>query len=343
MATLDIFNNDAFSVSALIDTIVDIPRVPTILGDLNLFNERGINGPTFMIERTGATLSLVPTSPRGAPGQPTKTTNRKLLPLATVHLQKNDAMLADEVYGVRAFGSETEVETVQNMLRQKLASMRADIDLTHEYQRLGAVKGTVVDADGSSVILDVYAAFGMTQTTLYWNTVTNNTSIDPLALTRDLKARTRAKLGGRSFRNVRVMCSSAWLSKLMSHTKMKEAYALWRDGGYLRANLAQSANGGHIDFVFDDVIFTVYDLELNGTPAIGDDKAYSFPEGVSDMFHTVYSPADYVETVNTVGLPFYGKQELMRFGKGVEIEMQSNPLHFNKYPETVFALSTAAS
>lgn len=343
MATLDIFNNDAFSVSALIDTIVDIPRTPTILGDLGLFNERGITTPTFMIERKGAALSLVPTSPRGGPGQPTKSTNRKLIPLATVHLQENDAMLADEVYGVRAFGSETELETVQNLLRQRLATMRANLDLTHEYQRLGALKGTVLDADGSSVILDVYAAFGMTQTTLYWNTVTAGTSIDPLALTRDLKSRTRAKLGGRSFRNVRVMCSSEWLNKLMGHSKMKEAYAQWRDGGYLRANLAQQANGGYVDFVFDDVVFTVYDLELNGNPAIGNTLAYSFPEGVSDMFHTVYSPADYVETVNTIGVPFYAKQERMRMDKGVEIEMQSNPLHFNKYPEAVFALSTAAS
>jgi hypothetical protein len=343
MATLDIFNNDAFSVTSLLETIVDIPRVPTMLGDLGLFNERGINGTTFFIERKGAALTLVPTSPRGSPGQPTKTTNRKAFPLATVHMQENDVVLADEVLGVRAFGSETEVETVQNILRGKLEVMRANLELTHEYQRLGALKGTVLDADGSSVILDVYSAFGMTQTTLFWNTVTAGTSIDPLALTRDLKSRTRKALGGRTFRNVRVICSSDWLNKFMFHNKMKEAYALWRDGGYLRANLAQQANGGYIDFVFDDVVFSVYELELGGTSAIGDQKAYSFPEGVSDMFQTVYSPADYVETVGTTGLPFYAKQERMRMDRGVEIEMQSNPLHFNKYPEAVFALSTAAS
>ena len=36
MATLDIFNDDAFSVSQLTQTITDIPRIPTQLGDEGL-------------------------------------------------------------------------------------------------------------------------------------------------------------------------------------------------------------------------------------------------------------------------------------------------------------------
>ena len=42
MATLDIFNNDAFSVSRLTQLIIDIPRVPTQLGDERLFTEAGL-------------------------------------------------------------------------------------------------------------------------------------------------------------------------------------------------------------------------------------------------------------------------------------------------------------
>ena len=50
MATLDIFNDDAFSVSQLTQTIVDIPRVPTQLGDEGMFNECGISTTTMMID-----------------------------------------------------------------------------------------------------------------------------------------------------------------------------------------------------------------------------------------------------------------------------------------------------
>ena len=59
MATLDIFNDDAFSLSSLSQTIVDIPRVPTQLGDEGLFNEYGINSLSMMIERQGAALKRV--------------------------------------------------------------------------------------------------------------------------------------------------------------------------------------------------------------------------------------------------------------------------------------------
>lgn len=67
------------------------------------------------------------------------------------------------------------------------------------------------------------------------------------------------------------------------------------------------------------------------------------PEGVPGMFRTVYSPADYMETVNTVGVPYYAKQERMAFDKGVELEAQSNPICFNQLPEAVIKLSVAAS
>ena len=118
MATFDIFNDNAFQLSQLTQTIVDIPRVPTMLGDMNLFTEYGINTPTMMIERTGSKLNLVPAAPRGAPGNPIQTKDRKLIPVAGVQLPQVDAIPADVVYGVRAFGSETEVQAINTIVQQ---------------------------------------------------------------------------------------------------------------------------------------------------------------------------------------------------------------------------------
>lgn len=343
MATLDIFNDDAFSLSALSGTIVDVPRIPTMLGDMGLFQTSGINTPTTMIERKGMSINLIPTSPRGAPGQTSKRDNRKLIPLAATHVQSQDTVLADQVYGVRAFGSETELEAVQALVRERLERMRAEMDLTLEWHRLGALKGQVLDADGTSVVLDVYDTFGMTQQTVFWNTDSASSSIDPLMLTMDLKRNIRNKLGGRGFRNVRVICSHNFLVKFMTHNKMKEAYKDWQYGAYLRANLAQSANGGAVDFVFDDVVFTVYDYEIGGSPAIGADFGYAFPEGVPGLFRQTFAPADYMETVGTNGLPYYAKQERLPMDRGIHMEGQSNPLTYCSLPETVIKLSTKAS
>lgn len=337
MATFDIFNNDAFSVSQLTQTIVDIPRVPTRLGDRGLFREYGINTPTMMIERKGAALTLVPTAPRGGPGQTIGSTNRKLIPVATVHLPQMASVLADEVYGVRAFGSETEVESMQNLIRTKLETAKMNLDLTLEYHRVGALKGLVLDADGSTTILDVYNLFGMTQVTQFWNIATTGTSADPKQLCVNLKRAIRAKLGGRSFTRVRVECSAGFFDKLVGHGNMKTAWDKWQDGAYLRQDQSEA------DFAFADVVFSVYEGGTSGGDFIEDGFAYAYPEGVTGMFQTAYAPADYMETVNTQGLPYYAKQEVMQFNKGVSIETQSNPICLNTLPEAVIKLSAAAS
>ena len=59
MATLDIFNDDAFSLSSLSQTITDIPRVPTQLGDEGLFEEYPIDTLSMMIERQGSAIKAI--------------------------------------------------------------------------------------------------------------------------------------------------------------------------------------------------------------------------------------------------------------------------------------------
>lgn len=337
MATFDIFNNDAFSVSSLTQTIVDIPRVPTRLGDMGLFTEFGITTPTMMIERKGSALALVPAAPRGGVKQTIGSTNRKLIPVATTHLPQGATILADEVYGVRAFGTESEVESMQSLVRQKMETAKGNLDLTLEYHRVGALKGKVMDADGVSEILDIYALFGMTQVTMPWNIATSNTTADPKQLCVTLKRNIRTKLGGRSFSRVRVISSAGFFDKLVAHGNMKTAWERWQEGRFAREDQSTA------DFEFAGVVFTVYEGGVDGADFIEDGFAYAYPEGVTRMFVTAFSPADYMETVNTMGSPYYAKQERMKFDKGVDIETQSNPICLNTLPEATIKLTAAAS
>ena len=336
MATLDIFQDDAFSVTSLSQTITDIPDVPTKLGDKGLFQEEGISTLSFMIERQGSSIKLLPTAPRGGVREPMALGPRKLIPLQALHIPASWSVLADEVQGIRAYGSETEVEQASTLVARKLANVRASMDLTHENMRVGALQGLVKDADGST-LLDVYATFGMTQQTQFWN-IALAANGDPKASVIELKSMVRAKLGGRSFGKIRVICSLGFFTKLVNNTKMTKAWELWNQGAYLRSD---QVNGG--DFEFAGVIFEVYDGGTSAGDFIEDGIAYAYPEGVPGMFQSKYAPADYMETVNTQGLPFYAKQEAMPFNKGVIGEAQSNPIHFNSLPEAVIKLSVAAS
>ena len=337
MASLDIFNDDAFQVSRLSQTITDIPRIPTKLGDMGLFNEYGIPSLTMMIERQGSSLKLVPTAPRGGVREPVSLGRRSLIPIAASHLPQSGSVLADEVQGVRAFGSETEVEAVMPLVRRKLAVMKGNLDLTLEYHRVGALKGQVLDADGVSVILDIYDTFGMTQETQFYNIATANSGADVKAASRALKRRIQAKLGGRSMTGIRAIVSEGFFDKLTGNNDLKEAYKQWQNGQYARELQSEES------FTFANIEYTVYSGGVGNVDFIPDGKGYAFPMGVPNMFQTAFAPADYMETVNTNGAPYYAKQEPMKFNRGVELESQSNPITFNTLPELVIELDAAAA
>ena len=69
MRMFNLMDNEAFSFQNLTATINTIPEVPTLLGDLGIFSEEGIDTTIASIERQDETLSLVGTSPRGGAGE----------------------------------------------------------------------------------------------------------------------------------------------------------------------------------------------------------------------------------------------------------------------------------
>lgn len=331
----DVFNNDAFSVSQLTKAINDLPHVPGRIGQTGLFTEEGISTTSVSIERQGLTLSLVPSAQRGAPGRPVTDEKRNLRSFNIVHLPQRAAVIADEIQNLRAFGSETEVQTLQTVVNKKLAKMRRDLDVTIEWQRMGAIKGQVLDADGTTVLLDMFTAFDVTQQTMAFDLDVDATKVKQKCL--DLHRRTEDQLGGISHTGIRVFGSPEFMDALAQHPAVTKAYDLWDDGAFLRDQ--QRTLGGGGGFRFGNTWFEEYRGTVGGTRFIAAGEAYAVPEGVADLFVTHYGPADYMETVNTVGLPYYAKQEMMRMDKGVEIESQSNPLHLCTRPSSVIKLT----
>ena len=78
-------------------------------------------------------------------------------------------------------------------------------------------------------------------------------------------------------------------------------------------------------------------MTVSGQRFIPLDVAQVFPvaKGVFRMFN---APANYNETVNTLGLPFYSKAEPRSLGKGWNLEAQSNPLALCLFPGALVEL-----
>jgi hypothetical protein len=326
---LDVFKGDAFSFTKLVSAINLIPYVPTRLGSLNLFTEEGISTLSAAIEMQGNTLTLVQTAARGAPGAAKNLDRRNVRDFRTVHLPQRVAVMADEIQGLRAFGSEaTEESAAMTYLQKKMAVARRDLDITHEWQRMGALKGQVLDAD-LSVIYNWFTEFGVTQSTK--NIALSVTTTKVLQEVVALKRMVEDKLGGVMMSGIRVLCSSEFFDAFTGHPAVIEAYK-YQQSNFLRTD---NRNG----FEFGGVVWEEYRGTIGGTRFIAANKAYAIPEGVPELFKTLFSPAPYMETVNTDGLPFYMKAKNMDYDTGVEWQVQSNPLHLCTRPDAIVELT----
>jgi hypothetical protein len=72
-----------------------------------------------------------------------------------------------------------------------------------------------------------------------------------------------------------------------------------------------------------------------GSGFIAQDEARFFPTGVPELFLTRFAPADYTETVNSIGYPRYAKQYPMPNGKGINLEVQMNAISLCTRPEVL--------
>ena len=323
MTTLDVFNNNAFSMVTLTDAINKLPFVPGKVGQLGIFSETGVSTTTVMIEERQGSLSLIPTSPRGAPATQNIHNKRKARSLVVPHIPLEDTILADEIQNVRAIGSESDLEGVQQIVSQRLLDMSNKHDATLEYLRIGAIKGQILDADGATVLYDLFNEFGVTQIAEI-NFDLDNVSPTPGSIKRichQIKRDIQDELGAAPFTEIHAFCSSTFFDDLVTHPEVTKAYDRYQESLFLRQGQARS------NFEYADIVFEEYRGSVAGIDFIPEDKAYFFPIGTPGLFRQYNAPADFVETVNTIGLPRYAKQAIDdEFQRWVKVHTQSNPL-----------------
>ena len=159
----NLFANPAFSMANLTAAINLVPNRYGRLEGLNLFPEKPTRFRQIIIEERNGVLNLLPTMPPGSPGTVGTRGKRKVRSFVIPHIPHDDVVLPEEVQGIRAFGSETELETLAGVLARHLETMRNKHAITLEHLRMGALKGEILDADGST-IYNLYDEFGIDAT-----------------------------------------------------------------------------------------------------------------------------------------------------------------------------------
>jgi hypothetical protein len=328
MAMVDPFIPSAFALNTLTAAINNLPYKPGRIGTLGWFQEQGVATTSLILEEKDGVISIVEPKPRGAPGTPLAADgNRRVRTFLIPHLPQTDAILADSVQGVRAFGTENQAEVLQTRINERLQRMRDNIDYTIEYHRGLAIQGAYVDANGDSASL--FTEFGVAQNTLQMHlspTVAGTSREHHVLLFEAIEA----ELAGLSYSGVRVLCSSGYWKALLENKDLVDTFKNTPMAATLRSDPL-------MPFEYMGCVYERY----RGTSVakMADNTAYAVPEGVSGLFLTRFGPANYNETVNTIGLPYYSKGQAMDFGKGWELEAQSNVINICTRPRAIIQLT----
>lgn len=330
--TLDVFNSNAFGVVTLTDAINKVPFVPGRAGLVIDWNEEGVPTTSIMIEEQEGELKLLNPVPRGGVGETSADPNRNVRSLIIPHYQHDDSVLADQVQGVRAFGTANGVQTVQALVNQRLSQHVAwKLDPTLEYQRVGALKGIILNANGGT-LYNLFTEFGVTQESVV-DFDLDNASPTAGALREkcdDVDRLVATNLGGTSYTGLHAFCGVTFWKQLIKHKDVRESYLASQSLATALLNPM-----AYKTIKVGNITFEEYRGKNGATPFVADGEVHIFPVGVPGLWRTVYGPADYEETVNTMGLPRYARQFPMPNGKGRNLESQMNALNYCTRPKVL--------
>ncbi|MGL5093661.1 MAG: major capsid protein [Aeromonas sobria] len=309
------------------------------LAALALFEEKGITTTHCDIEFKDGKLIIVTEKERGAEGDRLTAAERIMKPFKTLHLPVWGEIKADDLQNVRKFGQEYDNdaggERWDEVVDEEVTRMRQSIELTIEMMRFGALSGVVLGKAGN-VIHNFFTEFGL-------DIEDAKNVIDftkPKGVRNQMAAALRESKkhqAGVKATQYRAFCSASFMDALLEDEGFRKAYERFNDSKAFR----EDVRGG---ILWDGILWEEHTEELpDGTLMVPEGEARLVPENNKGLFVTRFAPANYAETVNTMGLPLYSAAEMQDFNKGVDLEAQSNPLNVCTSPLAVRHLSIKAA
>ena len=330
------FDTDAFNMTSLTAFINLLPNTYGKLEAMNLFPQKSVRTRNIAVEEQNGVLNLLPTQMPGGASTFEGRTKRKMRSFTIPHIPHDDVILPEEIQGIRAFGTENELEAMANVVTDHLQSMRNKHAITLEHLRMGALKGNILDADGST-LYNLFDEFEITPKTVNFALGTASTDVKKKCL--EVLRHIEDNLRGEFMTGVHCLVSPEFFDALTSHSKVKEAYERWEEGAALRNDMRSGFTFGGI--TFEEYRGQATDPDGNTRRFIASGEGHCFPTGTAESFVTYFAPADFNETVNTLGLPLYAKQCPRKFDRGTELHTQSNPLPLCLRPGVLVKLTAA--
>jgi len=346
MPLLNVFSGTPFTAITLTTIINNAPFAPNFLGQTGLYLSDGVRTTDIAVAERNGMLEVVGTSERGAPPETAEHPKSRTKKATAEHIAIEDGVTADEVQNALNAASamgQTQLQAASELVNERLEGpfgLRARIDLTHEYHRLGGIKGIVVDKDGSE-LYNWYDFFGIEAPDAL-NTNFGALTADGGAFEKALTGwkRTLLKaLGGLPVSGMRpvALCGDNYFDEVYSNKEVKAARKN-RDTG--RESDVFSQNKAYTSFEYGGFTFVNYRGTDDGKVGIDTDKGRLFPYGVPGLFQMLFAPPDIHGMTNMKGLPAFAFMPPSRqTERRIAIEAQSNPLTLCLRPGALFELT----
>lgn len=318
------FDQDAFNMVSLCAAINILPNMYGRINELGIFADDGITTRTAVVEEENGVLNILKTLPVGAPGNQNKVGKRKVRSFVVPHIPLDDIIRPEEFQGIRAFGQPAGMETLASVMNRHLQTAKNKYAITLEHLRMGALKGIILDADAST-LYNLYTEYGISPKTVAFDLSVTSPLTNVASKCREVVRHIEDNLKGEVMRGVRCLVSSEFFDAFISHPNVEKFYLNWQNAA---AIAQQDPRKG---FNFGGVTWEEYrgvatDENNVSRRFIAAGEGHAYPEGTMETFKTVYAPGNFIETVNTPGIPLYAKQVMEKMGRWVDLHMESNPL-----------------
>ncbi len=300
---LDIFRSPHFSSRALTDGVNVVPNMYGRLGQLNVFPARPVPTTYVTIEYRNGVLNLLPTRERGSAGTQGTRNRRDKRVFMIPHIPHDDALMAVDLQNRVQFGTNDVLTPMMDAMTEKLSDMTNKHYITLEHLRVGAIKGQILDADGS-LIYDLYAEFGITPKVISFALADASTDVGKKA--REVSGYMEDNLQGETMTSVRALCAPDFFADLVSHPSVKDAYKFYT------SQQEPMRNDVRKGFTFQGITWEEYrgtanylgaDNSVTARKFIEPGTARFYPEGTQQTFATYMAPPDSVDEANMARSP----------------------------------------
>lgn len=340
-----IAGDDRFNAATLTKLLQDEDYAPGQIMSLGIFEPQPVTTTQVVIDELGGKFSIVPTSIRGEAPPSYTPDKRKSRTLNVPHIPYETVIAAEYLQNMRAADSGDALETVQGELVRRLGMMARDLDGTIEHKLAGALRGILVDADDTTVIVNLFTEFGVAQPSTIPMDLTAASPASG-AVKKKCNGVVRAigdELKAKTPRGYYALCGPAYYDDFTCNAEVAKAFERYTDnqtngqvGAFNRDSQVRQA-----PFKFGGIAWEEY---RGGSSFISDDEAIVFPIGVPDLYVIHYAPANMIEFLNTLGVPRYGKVwPTDNSGRSLTAHTQTNPLPVMTKPRAARRLTRGAS